>query len=206
MKLIIGDINETTGRCEPVIKATTPEDRDWLIDRFRLFGKDAIEARARFVLDADEVYIHELASDKDAWYCIPVCLDLEFSLPYGIESSGFVEDVAFRQDRVGFMGAITSIHLEHGHICCETLVSSREWMGKSANERAFAIAERFAKNVFGVYKHEPEYIRAGNGRIVVNPEYGKYRPHVPGIPAFITDEAQKALAEHARGEFRQSPY
>lgn len=178
---------EFGGRLE--IKAENALEVSKLIDHFRLFRGDTVEAlQARITALQSDSLSYVEGTEKRPMYAVETSLAWDYSKPYAEwmeKNLGYVGtlpdlDIPRQWDGLKHTNYQAELRLQGEHICFLTYVSSEPWAGKDAQTYAERRAVDYIEEEFGERYHEPEFIQAGNANFMKrNPNYLKRRRPTP---------------------------
>jgi len=202
------------------IAATTPDEVCHLAKHFRIFDTDsnAEDALALAAAIGERRLEHTIGTDKRPAYEIHGCLGPKWSEPYIDEvkrRTGWHLPASLTMDLTPHYkwGGLCHTHyleriwIEDGCFCYKAYVTSGDWNGKTAGERAAPYADESVRGVIGYdATYEKRLIVIGHdGR--GNPIHSEQSVRVPPKPGIGCKEIFAAildhwLAEHANGAQR----
>jgi hypothetical protein len=176
------------------VVAESPAEIVEVAKHFRLLDTSKPEDVLKLAeMMAAGTYTHEVRSEKRPWYEVQVALDYPFTAPYldGLAKLTGCDDLASNfpdmdlldryPHKLGHTHTVTAIALEGMHVVATVLITSEDWNGKKAAERAEPMAERYLAAEIGTTKHEPEFIANNNGTFSHNPNYLRQNKPEPGL-------------------------
>ncbi len=163
------------------ITAQGANEVESLIKHFRLFNdmSNVSVLQTRIEALQKETLSHVIQSDKRPVYEVSGALDDEFTAPYkkwALECFGFdgvFPDLEIPRQWGGLIHTNyqARLYTDGEHICFEAFTSAQPWNGKSAQDYAQWLVSDYIAEEFGMRRHEPEFIHAGNNMMKPNPNY-----------------------------------
>ncbi len=86
-------------------------------------------------------------------------------------------------NRLGYTHITDSIEIVDGMVHAHVFIQAQDWNGRDAATNAQINADDYVQENIGKRKHEREYITAGNGQTIHNPNYMKRHKAQPGLGA-----------------------
>lgn len=177
-----------------IVTAETPLEVLWVWKHYRLDAGTPDGAVAMAQAIQTGTYTHTTAPhDKSKWFDVDVYLNA--LAPYTNllkQVTGFditpgelpnMDLTADYPDRLGFTHLVDACGIVGGMFHAHVYINAEEWNGQPAEVRAQVNAEDYVMEDVGKRKHEREYITAGNGHMVANPQYLKRHRAEAGLGA-----------------------